>query len=84
MENIRADITINCNNEIIAKNFFDSLYPETKAGLTDRSAISITRKNTILKFFITAKDITAFRATLNSYLIWTRTLFAISEIENER
>ena len=85
MEHIRADITIKCESSQTAENFFNSLQPETKTGLTDRSTISMERDNDTLKFVIDAKDITAFRATLNSYLIWTRVLTELSSfVESER
>jgi tRNA threonylcarbamoyladenosine modification (KEOPS) complex Pcc1 subunit len=85
MEQIRADITIKCASSQIAENFFKSLQPETKTGLTDRSTISMERDDDTLKFVINAKDITAFRATLNSYLIWTRVLTELSGfLEGER
>ena len=85
MEYIRADITIKCASSQTAENFFNALQPETKTGLTDRSSISRERDNDTLKFVINAKDITAFRATLNSYLIWTRVLTELSSfVEGER
>ncbi len=85
MEQIRANITIKCASSQIAEHFFNSLQPETKTGLTDRSTISMEREHDTLKFVIHAKDITAFRATLNSYLIWTRVLTELSSfVEGER
>ncbi|MFX1296185.1 MAG: KEOPS complex subunit Pcc1 [Promethearchaeota archaeon] len=80
MENMKADISIKFIDSKTAENFFVSLQPETLNALTDRSSVSIKRENDIIHLYINAKDITAFRATLNSYLIWTRVLFSISSL----
>ena len=80
METIKADISIKFTDSKTAENFMVSLQPETINALTDRSNISIEKENEIIHLYIDAKDITAFRATLNSYLVWTRVLFSIASL----
>ena len=77
METIKAEISVKFNSSQIAENFFISLQPESLSGLSDRSNISMERETDSIRFRIDAKDITAFRATLNSYLIWMRVLLSI-------
>ena len=80
MENIKADISIKFNDSKTAEDFIVSLQPESINALTDRSNISIQKEDEIIHLYIDAKDITAFRATLNSYLVWTRVLFSITSL----
>ncbi len=82
METIKGEISINLPSSENAKSIFIALQPETTNALTDRSTISINREKNTIHFNIQAKDITAFRATLNSYLIWTRVLLSISSLVN--
>jgi len=77
METIKAEISVKFDNSQIAENFFISLQPESLSGLSDRSNISMEQETDSIRFRIDAKDITAFRATLNSYLIWMRVLLSI-------
>ncbi|NVM55023.1 MAG: hypothetical protein HWN66_15060 [Candidatus Helarchaeota archaeon] len=80
MENIRADISVKFTDPKTAESFFVALQPETLKTFTDRSTISIKKENDIIQFNIDAKDVTAFRATVNSYLIWMRILASISTL----
>lgn len=80
METIKAEISIKFDNSTIAENFFISLQPESLSGLSDRSTISMEQINDSIRFLIDAKDITAFRATLNSYLVWLRVLLSITSL----
>ncbi|HUY01070.1 MAG TPA: KEOPS complex subunit Pcc1 [Candidatus Deferrimicrobium sp.] len=80
MEDIKAQITVKFTNHKNAESFFVSLKPETLSGFTDRSKISIVKVQDMIQFDIEAKDITAFRATLNSYLIWMRVLLSITSL----
>ena len=83
MENIKADISVNFSNSKDAQSVFSALQPETRISFTDRSKIRIEKQNNTIRFEIDAKDITAFRATINSYLLWMRMLTSVpSLIEN--
>ncbi len=78
MENIKAEVSIKFSNSRTAEIFFNTLQPESLNGLTDRSSVLMEQMNDSIRFVIDAKDITAFRATLNSYLIWMRMLLSIT------
>ena len=80
MQNIKAEVTIKFDNSSTAEIFLHSLQPESLNDLTDRSSVLMEQVNDSIRFMITAKDITAFRATLNSYLIWTRMLLSITSL----
>lgn len=80
MQSIKAEVSFRFDNSREAEIFFNSLQPESLNGLTDRSSILMERMNDAIRFVIEAKDITAFRATLNSYLIWMRMLLSITSL----
>jgi tRNA threonylcarbamoyladenosine modification (KEOPS) complex Pcc1 subunit len=80
MEDIKAQITVKFATSKNAESVFVSLQPETPTGFTDRSKISMKKREDSIQFDIDAKDITAFRATVNSYLIWMRALLSISSL----
>ena len=80
METINAEISVKFADSKTAEIFFNALYPETLKTFTDRSKISIRKEEDSLEFKIDAKDVTAFRATINSYLIWMRVLHSISAV----
>ena len=82
MENIKANISIKFTDPKIAETFFKSLQPETINTLTDRSIIHVKKEDDLIQFNIDAKDIIAFRATLNSYLLWMKVLLSISTLIN--
>jgi tRNA threonylcarbamoyladenosine modification (KEOPS) complex Pcc1 subunit len=80
MEDIKAQITVKFATSKNAKSVFVSLQPETLTGFTDRSKVMMKQIEDSIEFNIDAKDITAFRATVNSYLIWMRALLSISSL----
>lgn len=80
MEKIQAEIAIDFMDDKSATHIFNSIQPETVKSFSDRSAVSIQQEGTRICLKINAKDLTAFRATVNSYLIWTRMLLSILEV----
>ncbi len=82
VESINATIAIKFSDSDTAETFFAALEPETLNTLTDRSSISIKKEKDTIQLEVNAKDIIAFRSTLNSYLIWMKVLFAIDELFN--
>ncbi len=80
MEVIKADISVKFEDSKTAEVFFNALYPETLKTFTNRSSISMQQEENRIQFTIHAKDVTAFRATINSYLIWMRVLQSISTL----
>jgi tRNA threonylcarbamoyladenosine modification (KEOPS) complex Pcc1 subunit len=53
---------------------FEALEPETRSSVTGRSKVKIAREDgaLMLTLVFTAKDTSALRAALNSYLHWAR------------
>ncbi|MHA1264213.1 MAG: KEOPS complex subunit Pcc1 [Candidatus Helarchaeota archaeon] len=80
MEDIKAQISINFSTLKIIEHIFNALQPETRTKFSDRSTIQISKAHNSIQLNIEAKDITAFRATINSYLIWLRTLLSVSPL----
>jgi tRNA threonylcarbamoyladenosine modification (KEOPS) complex Pcc1 subunit len=53
---------------------FRALEPETRSSVTGRSKVTITKEDKVLMLTLvfTAKDTSALRAAVNSYLHWAR------------
>jgi len=82
---MRAEATVKFEfkSEQVLKTVFNALKPETLSAPTRRSKtyIEINGKTLTLKF--EAKDTTALRAALNSYLRWIRLIVEILDfLEN--
>ncbi len=82
MKKIKATISFAFTDSKTAEEFLISLQPETLKTPTDRSNVSIMQEKNIIQLKINANDVTAFRATLNSYLIWIRVLNSLSTLVN--
>ena len=54
----------------LLKTLLDALLPETRRPATSRSKVSIATQGERLILRIMAKDTSALRATINSYLRW--------------
>jgi len=66
----KAIICLELPSENLLKVLLKALLPETKKPTTSRSKVSIEGKGKKLTIQIKAKDTSALRATLNSYLRW--------------
>jgi len=82
---MRAEATVKFEfkSEQVLKTVFNALKPETLSAPTRRSKtyIEVNGKTLTLKF--EAKDTTALRAALNSYLRWIRLIVEILDfLEN--
>lgn len=53
-------------------SIFAALDPETRASITSRSKVKMTTKGEMLTLTFEARDTSALRAALNSYLHWIR------------
>ena len=62
-----------------AKSLFKALLPEAKVKLSERSEVEIETKGEEVIIRIKAKDLSALRAALNSYLYWA--FAALSSLE---
>ncbi|MFX1450173.1 MAG: KEOPS complex subunit Pcc1 [Promethearchaeota archaeon] len=82
LKNISSEIIIEFLDEKIAEVYLNSLNPESEESFSHRSNIKLFLKKNKLKILIDAKDITAFRATLNSYLNWIKIINDIVEMTN--
>jgi tRNA threonylcarbamoyladenosine modification (KEOPS) complex Pcc1 subunit len=66
---------------------FEALEPETRCTVTGRSKVAITRddKALMLTLIFTARDTSALRAAVNSYLHWARlTMDALESVDQSR
>jgi tRNA threonylcarbamoyladenosine modification (KEOPS) complex Pcc1 subunit len=54
------------------KAIFDALEPETRTSLSSRSKVSVKKEVGALVLVFEARDTSALRAALNSYLHWIR------------
>ncbi|MFX1513588.1 MAG: KEOPS complex subunit Pcc1 [Promethearchaeota archaeon] len=76
-----CQITMHFNDNRIAQIVYQTLEPETRAIISDRSKIIAeeTPKNEI-KLSVEASDIVAVRAVVNSYLGWVEGILRIFEL----
>ncbi len=51
---------------------FEALEPETRTALSSRSKVTVKKDGKTLTLVFEAKDTSALRAALNSYLHWIR------------
>jgi len=51
---------------------FEALKPETRSAVTRRSRVKVKREDETLMLIFEAKDTSALRAALSSYLHWVR------------
>ncbi len=51
---------------------FEALEPETRTTVSSRSKVSVKKEDRMLVLTFEAKDTSALRAALNSYLHWIR------------
>jgi len=54
----------------LAMIIYSALFPETESIPSERATTSVSLKGSSLVIEITANDLTAMRAALNSYLAW--------------
>ncbi len=66
----RAVIRLTFASDKQAGAVLDALRPETRAFAGHRSRVVLERDHSDLIFKVEARDIAAFRASLNSFLLW--------------
>ena len=78
-----STLEIPLESERMANILYSALLPETESIPTDRATTSVYVKGASLFIEIVAKDLTAMRAALNSYVAWIsacmRTIDSIDE-----
>ncbi len=83
----KAIITIEFESEKRSDVLQQALLPETRKPITSRSRVSIRDEGKSIAIHIEARDTSALRATINSYLRWVgianRTYEVISNFERK-
>lgn len=74
-----AVLRIKYPSEREAETTYRAIYPETRVVLRYRTKISISRDGMYIVLTFEAKDVTALRASINSYLSWIMALKNIYE-----
>lgn len=77
-----AEIQIEATPDTV-KVLIGSLQPELEHAVSERSAVKITFNNKGIVIGITADDVTALRAAVNSYLYWVRGILDIGNRIND-
>lgn len=80
LEKIKSNIEFEFKDQNIAQIYLKSLLPEKSESSRHRSQTELFLKNNILKISISATDITAFRAAINSYINWVRIIDGIVDL----
>ncbi len=70
MKGARAEIAVELVSRRHALAIYQALAPETKHSIGPRSKITIRLRGKSLQLTASAKDISALRAAINSYLRW--------------
>ncbi len=71
IEELKAYLKLELPSEKLAKTLYHSLLPEVLHPPSEsRSRTVIEQHNSIIKITIIAKDLSALRASLNTYLYW--------------
>ena len=65
-----STLEIPLESEQLANILYTALLPETESIPSDRATTSVSVKGSSLVVEITANDLTAMRAALNSYVAW--------------
>ncbi len=75
----KAIVRIRFHSEDKTKILLESLKPEANSSVNLRSRVRLSRECDELRMFFDAKDTTALRASLNSYLRWLHLLNNVYE-----
>ncbi len=70
MKDTKAEIVIQLSSRRHAEAIYKALKPETKHSIGPRSKVEILLRGKTLEIFVFAKDLSALRAAVNSYLRW--------------
>jgi tRNA threonylcarbamoyladenosine modification (KEOPS) complex Pcc1 subunit len=70
IENGTATLELDLGSVEMVQMMMSALEPETESVASDRASVQLTAKETVLVIKITAGDLTALRAAMNSYLAW--------------
>jgi len=74
MKEAYATLRIEFPSEKRAATVLNALKPETETSPSQRSKVEVKREGETLVFLFKAKDTTALRASINSYIRWVMTV----------
>lgn len=77
---VHAIIHLNFPSERHSKIAFCALEPETKVTITPRSKVQIQREKNSLRLCFKAKDTSALRAVINSYLRFVQLIKMVVDV----
>jgi len=69
-----AKITVEMGSAAKAKRAYQALLPETRSRVTGRSNVELKVKGSTLTLNLKASDLSALRASVNSYCRWASML----------
>ncbi|UCE11381.1 MAG: hypothetical protein JSW61_05460 [Candidatus Thorarchaeota archaeon] len=70
IEDAEATLTLDLGSPESARLILSALNPETSSSPAERAKVRLAVEDSNLVIFISASDITALRAAMNSYLAW--------------
>ncbi|MGY5876060.1 MAG: KEOPS complex subunit Pcc1 [Candidatus Thorarchaeota archaeon] len=70
LHSANAQLVINLESAEIAQRVYLALEPETHSVASERAMTTIRVENSTLHIEIEASDLTALRASMNSFLAW--------------
>ena len=73
-----AEIRVDSTKEL-AEIIENSLKPEVQDPVSTRSKVEVVAEDDLIRINITASDLSALRAALNSYLRWVDAIFEVVE-----
>ena len=82
---LKAELKLDLESEVNASVIYSAIDPETKEVSSDRARTIVKQEANVIHVLIEAEDLTALRASMNSFLAWIsaceRTLEALSQYE---
>jgi tRNA threonylcarbamoyladenosine modification (KEOPS) complex Pcc1 subunit len=67
---LQANLKVPLASEELARIIRDAINPETNSAPSDRARVKVSVRSSTLLIEVTAEDLTAFRAAMNSYVAW--------------
>ncbi|MHA1959076.1 MAG: KEOPS complex subunit Pcc1 [Candidatus Thorarchaeota archaeon] len=79
IEDAEATMTLDMGSPESARLILTALNPETNSSPAERAKVRLSAEDSNLVIAISASDITALRAAMNSYLAWVSSCSRILE-----
>ena len=82
---LKAELRLDLESKENASIIYSAIDPETKEVSSDRARTTVKQEANVIRVLIEAEDLTALRASMNSFLAWIsaceRTLETLSQYE---